>query len=200
MGVVTRLAGDVPAVLAAIIVLGIAPFAWTSLSGMEVAFASALLVATIVLLLDQPATGPPSRRLVACLAASSLSRPEATLIVLGVIGISVLGRLRRRELGAAAWWLSPLLAPVAWVIANKLFAGNLFPNTGVAKSHFYLPGFDWTYWLDAVTSVSGKMLHGLFWDRGSPLVWPKIVAILWLFGAVRVMLCARREHRLLAAP
>ncbi|MEJ7604256.1 MAG: hypothetical protein WKG01_40725, partial [Kofleriaceae bacterium] len=197
--IVNRVAGGgAPAVLAAVVVLGIAPFAWTALSGMEVAFASALLVATIALLLDQPATGPPSRRLVACLAASSLSRPEATLIVLGVIGVAALGRLRRRELGAAAWWLSPLLAPLAWVVANKLLAGHLFPNTGVAKSHFYLPGFDWTYWLDAVTSLSGKLLHGLFWERNGPLVWPKLFALGWLVGAVRVVLWARRERRLLA--
>lgn len=196
--VVARIAGSIPGVLAAMVLLGIAPFAWTALSGMEVAFASALLVALILLLLDQPATGPPTKRLVAVLAASSLSRPEATLVVLGVIGIAVIQRVRQRELRAAAWWLCPLVAPVAWVVANKLFAGNLFPNTGVAKSHFYLPGFDWTYWFDAVTSGTGKMLRGLFWDGTSPLVWPKLFAIGWLAGAVRIVMWARREKRPLA--
>ena len=42
------------------------------------------------------------------------------------------------------------------------------------------------------------MLHGLFVDRASPLVWPKIVAILWLFGAVRVTLWAARARKWLA--
>ncbi|MGN6108664.1 MAG: hypothetical protein ACTHU0_26395, partial [Kofleriaceae bacterium] len=195
--VVHRLAGELAGVLAAVAVLAIAPFAWTSLSGMEVAFASALLVAIVLLLLDQPATGAPSKRLIACLAAASLSRPEATMIVLGIVAVAVAMRLRRRELRAAAWWAAPLIAPLAWVIANKLFAGQLFPNTGVAKSHFYLPGFDWTYWYDAVVTTTGKMLRGLFWDATSPLVWPKLVAVAWLAGAVRIALWARRERRAL---
>ena len=196
--VVRQLASEQAGVLGALALLGIAPFAWTSLSGMEVAFASVLLLATILLLIRQAPTGPPSRRLAVCLAALSLSRPEATLLVLGVIGVAVLGRLRKRELRAAAWWLAPLAAPLAWVVANKAIAGNLFPNTGVAKSYFYLPGFDWTYWRSAVWSTSGKMLKGLFWDPGSPLVWPKLVALAWLVGAVRVMLWARRARRMLA--
>lgn len=199
MRVIHRITGDrLAGVLGAVLALAIAPFAWTSLSGMEVAFASALLVGTILLLLDQPRTGPPSRRLAACLAAASLSRPEATLIVLGIASIAVLSRLRRRELSAAAWWTVPLAAPLAWVIANKLLAGNFFPNTGVAKSHFYLPGFDWTYWLDAVTTTTGRMLSGLFWDSASPLVWPRLVALAWLAGAARILLRTHREGRLLA--
>ena len=196
--VVRRLSGDMPGVFAALLLLGIAPFAWTSLSGMEVAFASSLLVAMILLLLEQAPVGPPSKRLAACLAAASLSRPEATLIVLAVIGLAVLARLRQRDLRAAAWWASPLVAPLAWVIANKLIAGNFFPNTGVAKSYFYLPGFDWSYWTETVWTTSGKLLKGLFWDDASPLVWPKLVALAWIVGAVRVMLWARRHKRMLA--
>lgn len=199
MRAIHRITGDrLAGVLGALMTLAIAPFAWTSLSGMEVAFASALLVATILLLLDQPRTGPPTKRLAACLAAASLSRPEATLLVLGIVAAAVVVRVRRRELRAAAWWAVPLAAPVAWVLANRLLAGNFFPNTGVAKSHFYLPGFDWTYWLDAVKTATGRMLAGLFWDGTSPLVWPKLVALAWLAGAVRVLAWARREGRLLA--
>ena len=199
MRAIHRITGDrLAGVLGALMVLAIAPFAWTSLSGMEVAFASALLVGTILLLLDQPRTGPPTRRLAACLAAASLSRPEATLIVLGIVAAAVVTRVRRRDLRAAAWWLVPLAAPVAWVVANRLLAGTFFPNTGVAKSHFYLPGFDWTYWLDAVKTATGRMLAGLFWNGDGPLVWPKLVALAWLAGAVRVVLWARREQRLLA--
>lgn len=195
--IVQRLFGAAPALMAALFLLGIAPFAWTSLSGMEVAFASALLVAMILLLLDQAPTGPPSPKLVAVLACASLSRPEAMLLVVGLVGLAVLARLRQKDLRAAAWWLLPLAAPAAWLVANKLFAGQLFPNTGVAKSHFYLPGFDWTYWWQTITDLSGKLAKGLFWDPASPLVWPRAMLVLWLVGAVRVGLWARRERRYL---
>jgi len=194
--VVRRFAGDVVATVAALLLLAIAPFAWTSLSGMEVAFAGTLIVAMILLLLEQPPTGPPSRLLAVVLAATSLSRPEATLLVAGVIAVAVYQR--RRDPRAAAWWCVPLAAPVAWLVANKLLAGNFFPNTGVVKSHFYLPGFDWTYWLDTVSTQTGRMLKGLFWDGASPLVWPKLFAVAWLVGAVRIVRWARREQRRLA--
>ncbi|HET7505061.1 MAG TPA: hypothetical protein VFK02_28780 [Kofleriaceae bacterium] len=196
--IVRAIAGDLAAVLATVIVLAIAPLAFAALSGMEVAFAAALVVTTIRLLIDAPRTGAPSRRLAACLAATSLSRPEAMLIVIGIVGASALVRLRRRELGAAAWWLAPLAAPAAWLVANQLAAGHWFPNTGVAKSHFYLPGFDWTYWRAAVWEASGRMLRRLFWDAASPLVWPRVFAVAWLAGAIRVALWARRERRYLA--
>jgi len=61
--VVRTLAGAWMGVVSAALVLLIAPFAWTCLSGMEVAFASALLVATIVIMLREPAVGPPSKLL-----------------------------------------------------------------------------------------------------------------------------------------
>lgn len=195
--IVKRLAGPLPALLAPVLLLGIAPFAWTSLSGMEVAFASALLVAMIGLLLDQAPTGRPTKKLVAVLACASLSRPEAMLLVLGIVGVAVLQRLRQKDRPAAAWWLAPLALPAVWLLANKLFAGQLFPNTGVAKSHFYLPGFDWTYWWSTILELSGKLAKGLFWDPASPLVWPRAMSVLWLVGAVRIALWARRERRYL---
>jgi hypothetical protein len=186
-------AGEVAALVAAGITLAIAPFAWCALSGMEVAFASALLLAMMLLLAEAPREGPPSLRLGVVLAAASLARPEAMLIVFGVCGVCAVQR--RRAPRAAAWWLAPLVAPVAWLVANKLLAGNFMPNTGVAKSHFYLPGFDWTYWWRAVATQTGRMLRALFWDGTSPLVWPKLVAVLVIAGAVRVALWARREHQ-----
>ncbi len=192
-----RIAGRLPATLAPLFLLGIAPFAWTALSGMEVAFASALLVAMILLLVDQPRTGRPTKRLIAVLAAASLSRPEATLIVGAIVGVAVVARVRQRELRAAAWWLAPLAAPAAWLVANKLLAGQLVPNTGVAKSYFYLPGFDWPYWFQTVWLTTGRMLRGLFWDGTSPLGFPRLFALLWLAGAVRVMRWAWRERRML---
>ncbi len=187
--------GAIAGGLAAAITIAIAPFAWCALSGMEVAFASALLVGTLILLGRCPREGAPPRLLAACLAATSLSRPEATMIVVGIVGVAVLSRLRQRDWRAAAWWLTPLIAPVLWVTANKLLAGNWFPNTGVAKSHFYLPGFDTTYWWDAITTQTGKMFKGLFWDRTSPLVWPRLIAVMWIVGALRVLWWAKQEQR-----
>jgi hypothetical protein len=189
------LAGDVAGLVAAGITLAIAPFAWCALSGMEVAFASALLLAMLLLLARTSREGPPSLMLGLVLAAASLSRPEAMLIVFAVCGVCAVQRWRTPRV--AAWWLVPLAPPVAWLVANKLLAGNFMPNTGVAKSHFYLPGFDWTYWWKAVTSQIGRMLKALFWDSTSPLVWPKVVAVLVIAGAVRVVLWARRENQLL---
>jgi hypothetical protein len=162
---------------------------------MEVAFASALLLAMLLLLAQTPREGPPSVRLGVVMAAASLSRPEAMLIVFAVCGVCAVQR--RRSPRAAAWWLAPLVAPCMWLAANKLLAGNFMPNTGVAKSHFYLPGFDWTYWWKAVTSQTGRMFRALFWDGTSPFVWPKLVAVLVVAGAVRVVLWARRENQLL---
>lgn len=189
------IAGELAGFAAAGLTLSIAPFAWTSLSGMEVAFASALIIAMMLLLRTQPRTGPPSKKLIACLAAASLSRPEAMLLVVAVVAVAVFER--RRDRRAALWWLAPLAAPALWLAANKLFAGNLFPNTGVAKSHFYLPGFDWSYWWTAITSQTGKMFKGLFWDDTSPLVWPRLMALLWLAGAVRVAIWAHAKGQAL---
>lgn len=192
---VREIGGAIAGILAAAITLAIAPFAWTALAGMEVAFASVLLVTTMILLVRCPREGPPPRLLAVWLAATSLSRPEATMIVVLIVGVAVVTRLRAKNLRAAAWWLTPLVAPLLWVTANKLFAGNWFPNTGVAKSHFYLPGFDWTYWWSAVTSQSGKMMKALFWEGTSPLVWPRLFAMMWIVGAGRVLWWARTEKR-----
>lgn len=194
-----RLVGgsQIAGVLAAVAALVIAPFAWCALSGMEVAFAAALLVGTLLLLLRQPADGPPRKLLVACLAAASLSRPEAMLLVGGIVGIAILQRLRQRDWRSAAWWLLPLGPPILWLLANRLIAGNFFPNTGVAKSHFYLPGFDWTYWWTSVRDLSGRMLKGLFWDKTSPLLWPRLILLLVVAGNVRVGIWAWKEKKLL---
>lgn len=192
---VREMFGEVAGCVAAALAIAVAPFVWCSLSGMEVAFAAFLLVLSIFLLAKTPREGPPSKLLVAVLAATSLSRPESTVIVAGIVGVAVINRLRQRDLRSAAWWLTPLAPPLLWVIANKLFAGNFFPNTGVAKSHFYLPGFDWTYWWDAVTAQTERMLKIFFFDATSPFVWPRVIGVLWLVGAARIMWWARREKR-----
>ena len=190
-------ASRVTGVVAAVLALVVGPFAWSALAGMEVGFAAALVLAMLLLLVQQTPSGPPSWKLAIVLAATSLSRPELTLIVGAIVGVCVLSRLRAKEWSAALRWLVPLIAPLAWVIANRALAGNLFPNTGVVKSHFYLPGFTWAYWRDAVPTQLAQMLKALFWAPESALVWPRVIAVLFVVGAVRVILWARREHKLL---
>ena len=61
----------------------------------------------------------PLVRLGVVLAATALSRPEAMVIVFGVVAVAVIQRLRQRDLRAAAWWCAPLAAPLAWLVANR---------------------------------------------------------------------------------
>jgi hypothetical protein len=194
--IVRRMFGVAPALLAACFALAVAPFAFAALSGMEVALASALLVAVIYQLMVGGKDGRPTKRLAVTLACLSLSRPEATLIVAYIVGVRIVQH--RRDLRSAAWWALPMVAPAVWLVANRTLAGHWFPNTGVAKSHFYLPGFDWTYWFHAVTKQSLSMIRTLFWRGSSVLVWPRLVAVLWLVGAVRVVRWSVRERQVLA--
>jgi hypothetical protein len=191
---VRELADALSGALAAALVLASGPFAFGALSGMEVAFASALLLAMLWLLRRAPRDRAPTRLLGVCLAAVSLSRPEAMLLAGAICMTCAAGRARARQWRAAALWLAPLVAPVAWLVANRVLAGNLFPNTGVAKSHFYLPGFDWTYWREAVVQQSAHLFRALFWDHG-PFALPRMMGLLYLAGAVRVAWWARRERR-----
>ncbi len=198
---VRRVAGCAPVgVACAAMALSIGAFAFGALSGMEVGLASVLLVALLVLLLDQRASDPPSRKLALVLAAASLSRPEATVIVIAIAGIGAIATWRATKWSLeAVRWLVPLLAPLAWVCANRALAGHWFPNTGVVKSHFYLPGFDWTYWRQTVLAQTGAMLRALFWSADSPLVWPRLVALALVIGALRAIVWSRREHKPLVA-
>jgi len=197
--VISGNADHVSGMAAATLALAIAPFAFCALSGMEVALASALLIASLLLLATHPREGRPSWLLVVCLAATSLARPEALLVVGPAVAVATGVRLYRRAWREAAWWLLPLAPAVLWLAANRLLAGHFMPNTGIVKSHFYQPGFDWTYWWEAVVDLGKKLLARLFAEQQTPLVWPNFVGILWLVGSVRIGLWARREKRYLVA-
>nr|HEX4318782.1 hypothetical protein [Kofleriaceae bacterium] len=193
---VARRGGDeITGVLAAALVLSVSAFAWCALSGMEVALASALLVATVLLLLE-PRGDRPRTRLLLCLAALALARPEATVLVVAIIAVSAwpLRRTPRRAL----LWLAPLAPLAAWLAANRALAGHWFPNTGVSKSHFYLPGFDWTYWIGAVHHQITHALWGLFAADLNPFGPTRLVGVLWLVGAWRAWRWGRANDRRLA--
>ena len=182
----------------AALTLAIAPFAWTALAGMEVSLAAALLMLAVGLLVRAPLTGGPPRALALVLAALALARPEATVLVAGIVGCAAIARLRQREHRSALRWLVPLAAPLAWVLTNRCFAGSWLPDTAIVKSHFYLPGFDGAYWRTAVRQTTVAMVRGLLWDATSPFVLPRCIAVLWLVGAVRVTGWARGAGRPLA--
>ncbi len=214
----SRFARELTGAIAASSLLAIAPFAWTALSGMEVALAAALFVAVALVMLRDEHRGrerapsgsadrgseveprrlaPPSRLLAVALAALALARPEATIVVGLIVAAAMLRRIRARTYAAAAWWLVPLVPLLAWVTANRALAGHWFPNTGVAKSHFYLPGFDGTYWISTVVHQIGDAVRGLGWRASSPLPLPPLFAALWVIGAVRLIRWTWRDRRVL---
>jgi hypothetical protein len=196
--VVRGLAGQLAGAFAAALALAIPALAWSALSGMEVALTCALEIALIAHVVAMPATGPPSRRLALCLAAVMLSRPEPAVLAALVIAVAVISRLRRGELRAAAWWLAPVVPVALWLCANRVLAGDWLPAAAHVKSHLAQPGFDAAYWGHTVAALTVRALRRLFWDGGSPLPWPRALALVWLVGAVRVAAWARRERRWLA--
>jgi hypothetical protein len=209
---VRDLCGQVTGMIAAALVLACAPFAWCSLSGMDVALAVALFLGSL-LLLARHAPGRPRRLLLGCLAACGLSRPELLVIVIAICGAGSVRQLFVRDVRGGAWWLLPLAPPAMWMVLNRIFAGNFFPNTSHVKSHLFLPGFTWDHWWAVFKALIKTVRRGLYWTVDTPapvpgklpppapvmpLVWPRFVLVLQLVGSVRVLLWARRERRWLA--
>jgi hypothetical protein len=195
-------------IVAGALVVSIAAFAWTALSGMEVALASALLLAVIAMLLARSSpsgsspsgsstsgsstsgsspspSGVPSRWLIACLVVLALARPEAAILVGFVCVAHAIAHRRSRR--AALLWLAPLIAPVLWLVANRLLAGHWMPSTAIAKSQWFQPGFELGAWASAFATNAGKLVRGLFWDPNSPLPQARLFGIVWLVGCVRVV-------------
>ena len=161
--------------LAAVLIAASPAFTWGALCGMEVGLAAFLVFATALRLLGEADPARPSAWLLVLLAATAISRPEFTVLIAALIAVNIAFRGCCRDWRGALRWSIPLAVPLVWVAANRLLAGNFFPNTGVAKSHFYLPGFDWTYYIDTVAHLSGQMLSGLLWADKSPLWQPQLL-------------------------
>src|SRR5262249_36151354 len=159
------------------------------------------ILAAAARMLDEGAA-PPSRRLLILLGAMALARPEAGLLVAGIVVVRAGAAALERRPRDAARWLAPLAAPFAVALANRLLARPAAPNTAVAKSYFYLPGFDWSFWARTVLRETGALLRGLFWsglDGLEPLWLPRLTLLLWVAGAWRLCAWARREGRLAGA-
>lgn len=186
----TAVAREGIGIVAAMIVVSIAPFAWTALSGMEVALTSALLLALIAQLVARTSDDTkPSRLLVATLIGGALVRPEAAVIVAIVCVAQAIVHRRQRRVVLA--WLIPLISPMLWLIANRVLAGHWVPSTAIAKSQWFQPGFELGAWASDVATNGGKLVRGLFWDPNSPLPQARLFGILWLAGSVRLAWLAK---------
>lgn len=195
---VSRAAG----LFAALLVVASSAFAWGALSGTEVAICGAAFAALIAALagassagpiearIAGPIDGPPPLGVALCLAALALTRPDAALIALGIAVAAAAGRVRRHGIATAAAWLAPIAPAALWLIVNRAISGHWLPAPMIAAS----AGVAWR----AVPGLCGQVLRSAFWDPASPLGWPRTIAALWLLGAIRVLVRARRERRWLA--
>ena len=187
------------AVIAAVGTAMSGSFTYASLSAMEVGLAAALLFWVVLKLIDENDRESPSRGLLVLLALTSLTRPELTLLIGGLVFLRAIESLFRRRPRLAARWLLPILLPLVWVSTNKLIAGNFFPNTGVAKSHFYLPGFNFSYYFEILPKLYGQMFRGLFWRDVTPLWSGKLTLLFSALAAVALVVWAKRNKQWWAA-
>ena len=189
--------GSVGGICAGALLVFCAPLAWAYLAGMEVGLAGFLLLLSALALIARQPLARPGRGILILLAATSISRPEMMFVIAPIVGGCALAAALRRNFGDAARWLTPLVAPLCVALANRAFAGHFVPNTAIAKSHLYMPGFTTPYWEDVVRKQGKKMFEALFW-REMPLSrwWmPRLMLALWLVGAARLCVWAWQKRR-----
>ena len=170
-------------------------FTYGSLAAMEVGLAATMLLWVVLRLIRERDRPAPSRTALVLLALTSLTRPELTVLIAGFVVLRCAASLALKRPRLALRWLAPLALPLLWVVTNKLIAGNFFPNTGVAKSHFYQPSFTLEYYFDLLPRLFGDMFKGLFWSVKSPLWHSKLVGLLSVLGLVRLAMWAKRERQ-----
>ena len=186
-------------ILAAVLICSCAAFTYAGLAAMEVALAAFLLLATALKLMTEGDREQPSRLLLALLGATALARPELSVVVGLVMAGNFLQQCGRRRFRVAALWCLPYVPLVLWMICNRIFAGQFSPNTAVVKSHVHLPGFDWTYFVAVFKKQFGNMFGTLWWSDKSPLWGVRLLSVLWVVGAGRLLWWARCHQRWSAA-
>ena len=197
--------------LAPAIVLGSGPLAWGCLSGMEVGLVALSLVSTTALFLSrtdaQLHERGLGRPLTLALAALALSRPEAACVVVLLCVHGAVVALLARRWSVLTSWLAPVAPFAVWLVANRIGAGHFVPNTAVAKSALYLPGFTWASHAGRVLANARDLFAVLFVQWNGPLGAGPLVLVfdaVGVFGILRST--ALRSHRtaswfvVLAAP
>ena len=189
--------GSIGGICAGALILFCAPLGWAYLAGMEVGLAGILLLASALALIAREPAAPPGRGLLILLAATSIARPEMAFVVAPIVGGCALAAARRKRYWDAGRWLTPMLAPLCVGLMNRAFAGHFVPNTAIAKSHLYMPGFTTAYWEDAVKKQGKKMFEALFWKELPQNRWwmPRLMLALWLLGAGRLAVWAWEKRR-----
>ena len=141
-------------------------------------------------------SGPPRKLLVACLAAASLSRPEAMLLVFAIVGVACVARLRAARLAPRRGGSSPLGAAGRVAAREQAVRRQLLPEHRRREEPLLPAGLR----LDVLVS-SGRDARpagsrsGLFWDDDEPARVAARDRAAVVVGAVRVGVWARREKQ-----
>jgi hypothetical protein len=106
-----RLGGALAGVLAAVATLAIAPLAWASLAGLEVALVTACWLAALALFDGRADADRPGAALTIVLIALGLAHRDAIVVVAAIALVGVWGTTSWRGLVA---WFVPVLPALAW--------------------------------------------------------------------------------------
>jgi hypothetical protein len=172
-GLGRRLAGERAGLWSGVLIAANGAFAWGATSGMEVALLSVLILATLLALVEELASG---RFLLTPVLATlaALTRPEGLLFAGAITGAVVFALLR--DLGktrpdalkrsmAVLYAFLPIAAGAAQYSFYRAATGYVVQNGVLAKSLLYEPIFYPTEFLDEVsgnlTEITLNVLMGL---------------------------------------
>jgi arabinofuranosyltransferase len=114
-------------------VLACYPLAYWTLMGMETGLLSVLLLAAVGRAVEPVTSARPDLRLSALLGLAVLTRPDALLPVLAVVGLRVVESRRDRRRAVALEVAAVALFVIGQGLFRWLYYGSLVPNTYVLK-------------------------------------------------------------------
>jgi hypothetical protein len=161
-----RLHGAGVGVVAGVATLAIAPFAFGSLAGLEVALTAALLVGCVDRVSRIDDLGPPSRVLAVGLALLGLARPEARVVLAVIVVGAVHAHVRANRTRDAVWWLVPAIPSVIWLVLGDPFGHR--PSTPDLET-MKLAGAPLAYLFAALWLVGA--VRCVWWARASRRTW-----------------------------